>query len=238
MIDIHAHILPGLDDGAADLEESIRMIRLAEEQGIHKIIATPHFSYHFPNASGKVRRTCEQLRQRLEETTDSQVELYCGQEILYCGDTLRQIREGEALSMAGSRYFLMEFLPFDSYAKIQGAVRSVSMLGKTVILAHVERYECLRKEGCVQELLQEGARLQMNYRPVGQKWYNETSRWCRKMLREENIHFLGTDMHNLGGRSPELLPALRWMRRHLRGTYREAVCRGNAEKIIKNEWIE
>lgn len=145
----------------------------------------PHFSYHFPNASGKVRRTCEQLRQRLEETTDSQVELYCGQEILYCGDTLRQIREGEALSMAGSRYFLMELLPFDSYAKIQGAVRSVSMLGKTVILAHVERYECLRKEGCVQELLQEGARLQMNYRPVGQKWYNETSRWCRKMLRGE-----------------------------------------------------
>lgn len=236
--DVHAHILPRLDDGASCIEESVKMLRLAESQGITEIIATPHYSHYFKNYVEDVQIACESLKQFVKNRTNFQIQIYPGQEIMYSEDVPDLMRQGKLMTLAGSRYFLMEFQPFESYSKILRAVRTVIMLGHGIILAHVERYECLRDREKIEELLQEGARLQMNYRPVGNKWYDDTARWCRKMLKEEKIHFLGTDMHNIQDRSPRLQPAYGWMEKHLSKEYRNKICFENAEKIINNQRIE
>ena len=70
------------------------------------------------------------------------------------------------------------------------------------VIAHIERYGALREKGRVEELTEIGALMQMNYRRIGGKWYEETTRWCRKMLKDEKIHFLATDMHNTKARKP------------------------------------
>ena len=74
--------------------------------------------------------------------------------------------------------------------------------------------------------------MQMNYRPVGGKWYAETTRWCRKMLKENKIHFLSTDMHNMKARKPDTREADAWMEKHLDRIYMRAVCYKNAQEII------
>ena len=72
----------------------------------------------------------------------------------------------------------------------------------------------------------------MNYRRIGGKWYEETVRWCRKMLKQGNIHFLATDMHNTKSRKPETIPAETWMGKHLEKADQRAMLYGNAEKML------
>lgn len=237
MIDIHAHILPGLDDGSSDEEKSMEMIKMAESQGITTIIGTPHYSHHFQNDRQKVVTAYERLMRYMESEGHCAVQIYMGQEVLYSEDVPEKLAAGELLTLAGSRYVLIEFLPFESYSKIFRAAGMVATVGYHMILAHAERYECLRNPGKVQELLEAGVKLQMNYRPIGGKWYDETTRWCRKMLKEENIHFLGTDMHNTDSRKPDTKAAVRWMEKHLDEEYMQDICHGNAEKILNHKQI-
>lgn len=230
LIDIHAHILPGLDDGASGQEESLKMIQMAEKQGISAIVATPHHSPQFPNSRQDVLEAYKRLKEAA--TGKTSVQIFCGQEIFYSEDTIEQLRAGEQMTMAGSSWILVEFMPFDPFTRIfQGCSRLLSA-GYGIILAHVERYDCLRDPAHVEELLRMGVKFQMNFRPIGGAWYGKTTRWCRTMLKEYKIHFLGTDMHNTDKRSPETQQAISWMRKHLEDEYLQAVCWENAEKIL------
>ena len=237
-IDIHCHILPGIDDGASDGKESMRMLQLAAEQGFRKVIATPHCSEHFPNVEpDKVRNLCRKLQRAARKRIDPKFEVFPGNEILCTSYSMEQIRSHAVLSMADSRYILLEFLPTVSYSELFRSIRQVLASQYTPVVAHIERYGALREPGRVEELIDTGARMQMNYRPVGGKWHNETTRWCRKMLKQKAVHLLGTDMHNTEERSPETEKAMEWMTGHLTRKYLMDLCYKNAEKIIKNDRI-
>ena len=237
MIDIHTHILPGLDDGSTNEKESMEMIQMAESQGITTIIGTPHYSHHFQNNRKKVAEAYEKLMCHMKSEGYCSVQIYMGQEILYSEDIPEMLARGELMTLAGSRYVLVEFLPFESYSKIFRAAGMIAMAGYQMILAHTERYECLRNQEKIQELLEAGVKLQMNCRPIGGRWYDETTRWCRKMLKEGNVHFLGTDMHNTSSRSPDIKGAVHWMKKHLDEEYMQEICYKNAEKILNHKQI-
>lgn len=130
---------------------------------------------------------------------------------------------------------LTEFHPSMPYSMIINGVRELTMAQYTPIIAHFERYSALREKGRVEELIQAGALMQMNYKPIGGKWYEETTRWCRKMLKEGNVHFLGSDMHNMRTRKPELMEASHWMEKHLDNEYMKDISYANAEKILENK---
>lgn len=81
-IDMHCHILPGLDDGATSLSSSIQMIKIAKEQNIKALIATPHYSNQFQNDDPeKIKRLCSTLEQKIQEEVDSRFKIFPGQEI-------------------------------------------------------------------------------------------------------------------------------------------------------------
>src|SRR5699024_1106139 len=134
--------------------------------------------------------------------------------------------------MAGSRYVLVEFMPDVPYSQILRAVTELVFAGYIPVLAHTERYRALREPGRVEELTEMGAYMQMNYRRIGGKWYEETVRWCRKVLKEEKVHFLATDMHDLKYRYPATADAEMWMYKHLDRQYMRKICFKNAEKIL------
>ena len=102
-------------------------------------------------------------------------------------------------------------------------------------MAHIERYQALREVERVEELAGFGACMKMNYGPIGGKWYSETTRWCRDVLKEGLIDFLGTDMHNTGTRQPETDKAMVWMEKHLDKGYIQDITYRNPGKILKNE---
>ena len=105
MIDLHCHILPGLDDGAENLEDSLRMAALAADQGIRRIVATPHC---ITGSAWEITQNVAMLRQLLEET-HIPLQVYPGMEIFGTFDTARLLRQQKLLTLNGSRYPLIEF---------------------------------------------------------------------------------------------------------------------------------
>ena len=137
IIDVHAHILPGVDDGSENWNESIEMLRMAYEQGIRTIIATPH--YHQGQDIERLKETTGILRQEAQKL-DPEYGIFLGQELMDSEGILDELRKGRALTMAGSRYVLIEFLPNVSYSRLYQRLRQLQGAGYIPILAHAERY--------------------------------------------------------------------------------------------------
>ena len=153
------------------------------------------------------------------------IRIWTGQEIFYSNSVIRLLEEGKLLTLADSNYVLVEFMPSVPYSEICTAVRNLSRAGYTPVVAHAERYRCLRKGKRVEELIDLEALIQMNYRSVSGGWHDATARWCKDNLKKRNIHFMGTDMHNIGSRMPDTKEAMGWMRKHLDSTYLRQITR-------------
>ena len=151
---------------------------------------------------------------------------------MYSVDTRQLLKEGKLLTLADSRYVLLEFLPGTAYSKIFSAVRQMQMAGYVPILAHVERYHVLREEGRLEELADTGARIQMNYSSIDGGWNNNTAQWCKRQLKDGLVHYLGTDMHNSGERSPQTEYVEKWLNKNLSEDYVWALIQGNARRIL------
>jgi protein-tyrosine phosphatase len=235
IIDVHAHIIPDVDDGSRSVDESLQLIEAAYRQGIRTIIATPHYSRRHDNTRQLVAMA-EQLNQRVRVDYPDFF-LYLGQETYYHEELPDRLLQGKALTMAGSRYVLVEFDPGTSWQTLQRGIRQLGAAGYFPVLAHMERYVCLREDNRVDELLSLGCKLQMNYDSLAGHWYQAEPRWCRRQIREGKIHLLGTDMHRIDFRPPNIEPALRWMEKNVSQADIERLTRGNANRILNHEQI-
>ncbi len=93
----------------------------------------------------------------------------------------------------------------------------------------------LREDGRIEELIHAGAKIQINYSSVGGSWHSKTTRWCRKQLEEQNVHFLSTDMHDPLHRSPDTEAAEKWMQKHLEPEYIRMLVHGSAREILEEK---
>lgn len=235
MIDVHAHILPGLDDGPSYMEETLQMLEMAAQEGIGTVIATPHASDRFPGQQPEViRELVQRVSQEAQENGIS-LSLYPGQEIFYTEETAERLRRGELLTMAGSRYVLLEFYPGALYVSICRAVEELVQKGYIPILAHIERYEVLAVDDRIEGLKKKGACMQMNFRSASGSIFNKKAQRCRKLLKEEKIDFLGTDMHNTSSRSPRVWETVQWLQRKTPERYQRRLFRKNPGSILTDE---
>lgn len=224
MRDIHCHILPGLDDGAENMDQSLRMIREAYDRGVREMIATPHFSPQFSRHSPeKIFRLCRNLEEKAWDQLGTRFRIHPGNEIFYSTDTLVKLREGKALTLAESRYVLLEFSPEVSWRELFRAVRELETAQYWPILAHVERYSCLREQGRIEELRQMGVYLQINGNSLAGGLLDQRAGWCRKQLLDQRIHFIASDMHNLTTRGTVSEKAEAWMKKKLDPEYRKKI---------------
>ena len=178
-VDIHAHILPGVDDGASDWEETGEMLCKAHKQGITHIIATPHY------VSGQDTKRLREMMKRLKETAFSISEnmmVSLGQEVQYFEELPSFLEQGKVLTLAGSRY-----------VRLFRAVRRLVQSSYLPVIAHAERYNCLKENGRTMELVRCGAYLQMNAGSLGGGLFDRRAAWCRKEILRGNIHFIATD---------------------------------------------
>ena len=169
------------------------MLRKSYQQGVRNVIATPHYIvYHWRTKPEQIQRLMEQMAKAVQKVMP-ELRLYSGQEIQYFEGMADMLQRGELLTLAGSHYVLVEFLPQSQWSQIQNAVRELLLAGYFPVLAHIERYQCLRKTGRLTELQREGAYLQMNYgsliklRNVWNLRERLERRWCRKVLLAVNI---------------------------------------------------
>ena len=237
IIDVHAHVIPGVDDGARNMEEAISMLCMAARQGIRSVIATPHYSRRkfIPG----LEDLAKQLQQEIREYYSDFV-IYPGQETYYHDGLTENLREGKAYTLAGSRYILVEFDEDVLYDEMLRGIRAMMGIGYIPVLAHMERYPCLRKKGLMEEISRNGCIFQMNYESLesrGLKYKREVD-WCRRQVRSGWIQLLGTDMHRQDERTPNIKEALCWLEQHVEEELLEAMTYRNPLHIINDEGID
>lgn len=238
IFDIHSHVLPAVDDGSRYFLESEELLRSAYEQGITAVIATPHYinNRNRKDSSG-IKKTFELLSNKTREALPK-LELYLGEELFYFDGILRRLEEGRALTMNGTRYVLVEFSPSVSYLELQQAVREFVVSGYVPVLAHIERYEVLRKnDQKIDELIERGAYMQMNYGSIagGGMTAFAAENWCRKQIANGRIHMMGSDMHRVDMRPPELERPLKWLQSK---GYLELLTDINPRHMLNDEPLE
>lgn len=232
-VDMHSHILPGLDDGSKSMEQSIAMLRIARQEGIDAIIATPH------NMPGKGRPTREKLEERLSELRNEaerqgiDIEIYLGTEYYYREEVSEIFDREEAITMADSEYVLLEFNPPEEKSYIYNAVRETYSSGYTPIIAHVERYEQLmKKTEYVKTLKDMGALIQVNASSVIGENGLHTKRDVKKLLKAGLVDFISTDAHSDGHRAPRLEKCAAYLHKKYGADYAEKLLYKNAEKYL------
>ena len=215
--DIHTHILPGIDDGSRNIEETREMLRMERDQGVLHIIATPHFTAgEHPISIEELQHALEQTREAAREI-DPAMTIDLGQELLNGPGMLEALKKGEALTLAGTRYILVEFLPYDRYSVIYQALYGYIMEGYIPIVAHMERYDALKKnQNNIDELIKLGAYFQMNTESLVGGFFHREAAYHRSLVENGMIHFLGSDCHRKDYRKPLMQDALRYFSKEFR----------------------
>lgn len=236
LFDMHSHILPGLDDGARDWEETRKLIDMAYNQGIRHVLATPHY-IEGENSYTKVQLLeCFEKVKKMEEEIHPDLKLYLGHEIFYSVSVVEDLKMGEIQTLNGGRYVLVEFPNHISYRELQHAMRNLIQACYKPIIAHMERYECLfkRRERIV-ELKKMGVYFQMNIGSIIGGFFDSRVRECRKLILEGQIQLLGTDMHSAKYRPPRMAEAMEWLNKKLPDGLREKLLYENPTKILNDK---
>lgn len=212
LFDMHCHIVPFVDDGADSREEAFKIFQMEYQQGVRYIIATPHFRVQmFEKPLSEVRRQFALLK-TLGRRVAPDLKLYLGCEFHSNMEMVEMLKNGVVTTMAGSHYVLTEFSQGDSASYIKERVYALLTNGYLPILAHIERYSCLRNDiSLVRELTDIGAHMQVNADSlVGREGFG-VRRYCNRLLDEGLIDFVGSDCHGTEHRPTHIGEAYDWL---------------------------
>ena len=238
-VDIHCHILPGVDDGSQTPEETKAMLQKAWDEGIQIMVATPH--YHKQRGKNEIDLIKKQLllTRKLAKEVNPKMQICLGMEIYYGEDVPELLKEGSVVSIRKSRYILVEFSPGDEFQYILNAVRKLQMSGHTVIIAHIERYNCLRKDISNVEYLREmGAYLQVNTGSITGSYGRSVKKFLREVLKAHLVQLVGTDAHGSERRTPKMQEAYKEVVKRCGEEYADQIFGQNAKKVLRNEEID
>lgn len=241
MVDIHCHILPGFDDGSDNIEESLRMARIAAGGGTKAIIVTPHsnISDSHKNYLDKAYvDTFKELKAKIREHRIP-LEIFPGHEIFATDDMIEPIKKKKLLTLCGSDYPLIEF-PFRE--RSESVYRKLEMLvaeGLTPIVAHPERYAFVAEDGSAPLRLKKiGCLLQVNKGSLKNKFGEKPYIVSQVLIRREVADFVASDAHSPYMRTPYLADAHEIVCELHSEQYANMLLDINPGKVLKNEKIK
>lgn len=203
MIDTHCHILFGIDDGAQDLEESMRMCSIASSDGIKIIIATPHYIDGMAISSDvhdKLAVLNEELKKRSMELS-----ILPGSEIYLGLDTYEHLHRRDCPSLNNSRYVLVEFSMMDVPRYVSDALYNLRLKGYVPIIAHPERNVIImEKPELVYDFVMEGCLIQINSTSLTGLSGKGPRKAAELLLKHRLVHFIASDAHSSKRRVPVL----------------------------------
>lgn len=238
-VDMHCHVLPGIDDGSANMQETLRMVQTAYKEGIRAMIVTPHYHPRRGMADAAIvkdtlRHVQSEVRKIMQDMT-----LYPGNEIYYRQDARELLRDGTLLTLAGSDYVLVEFSMGSVTARqIEEAVRELQMGGYLPVIAHIERYDRLLGDvDAAVQLVEMGAYIQVNASSVTGELGGNRKRYIRKLIKNDCVHFIGTDAHDMGARAPLMKKCAAYLMRKFDAEVCETLLSVNPYLVLQNEMI-
>lgn len=236
-VDIHTHILPGVDDGAPDMEQALKLLRLAQRNGTAAVVMTPHHRGRFrSNTPQFLRQRFRQLCERAEQELPG-MKLFLGNEAAHERELGDKVAEGRVLAINDSNYVLLEFDYNSSRVQVYEETMSLIGSGYTPIIAHAERYDIFRKnKNLAQELLYVGALIQLNSDSILGRCGFATKRVCHRLLKKGMVHFVASDGHDLKERPPVLKECFEYVSKRYGEAYAWQIFRDNAVDLLSGKW--
>ncbi len=205
MIDFHSHILPAVDDGSRNLQQTLDMLDSLYQQGVETVVATPHFYADYHSVDEFVENRDKAYEQVMASLPNSAPKIVLGAEVKYY-DGISHLDGLKKLALKDSRLLLLE-MPFAPWTRsqIDEIINIVNRFNIVVVLAHIERYLKFQKKSVINFLVQSGVLLQCNASFFTTPFYRQKA---FKMLKHGQIHFIGSDCHNMTTRPPLIKPAI------------------------------
>ncbi len=236
MIDIHTHVLPGIDDGAADLEVAVEMCRLAAAAGCEALIATPH--QRTPTWENTDPGALEALRREVEDAAGGVPKLLPGGEIRVDSmllDELERHPETGLLPLAGSRYLLLEFARRGPVPDPLTLTHELCVAGWVPVLAHPEMIPFLGADlDLMARLAEAGALFQVTAMCVSGDAGPRFQALCDRMIERGLVHFVASDAHGTARRPPDLHRARRRLAERWGEELAERLTAGNPRRVIED----
>jgi len=205
VIDLHSHILPGIDDGASDLSVALEMARASVADGVTVMACTPHILpglYH--NTGPQIRQATLDLQQALDRE-GIPLRLVTGADVHMVPDLVAGLRSGRLLSLADSRYVLVEPPHHVAPVKLEDFFFNLVVTGYVPVLTHPERLSWIEAQyPTMQRLVRGGVWMQITAGSLDGSFGRTAQYWANRMLDEGYVHILATDAHDTGRRPPTL----------------------------------
>jgi protein-tyrosine phosphatase len=202
VIDLHTHVLPGIDDGPETIEGSLALARAAAADGTRVMVATPHVSWHHHNNAGTIARLTAELNERLSAEGIA-LEVRSGAEVAMTRVEDIESEELERLRLGGGRWLLLEppFTPI--VTGLDGVVAALQGAGHRVLLAHPERCPALHREPrIVESLVRGGVLTSVTAGSLAGRFGGQVRRFARHLLEQGLVHNVASDAHDAVRRPP------------------------------------
>jgi len=237
--DIHTHILPGVDDGAVDLEEALQMVRMAWQNGTRVLFLTPHYFGHYLKGTKQDIQDAYSAFCRQVSAEFPDMKLYLGTELSFEVEAAEKLANGEILTLNHSRYVLLEFAYSILRFQLVSGVSELIRWGYTPIIAHAERCgNFYQFPELMDELLEMGALVQLNADSVMGRNGFFVKRFCHKLLKAQKVHFIASDAHNTQNRQPVLQSCYERVCKKYGREYARKLFADNIQAVIENRPLQ
>ena len=237
MLDIHSHIIPGIVDGAKNIEITLSMLKNAEEDGIKKIVATPHYCMGYGESTiEEIKVLVKELNEKVKEENIN-VEIYIGQEVYFSENMIDYYKKGIIGTINDSKYMLIEFPMGKFNSNIFEIIYELQIMGIRPIIAHPERYTyIIEKPSFINEFINEGYLFQINAGSLEGKFGKSVKKTAELLITNEIYSFIGSDAHNEKSRPTGLKEAFK-LANKLNEKSEELLIK-NSVKMLNNEDVK
>lgn len=230
LIDIHCHMLYGVDDGAKTIQDSLDMLKIAKKQGITAIILTPHLRHGmFSHPLDKIERHYEKLQQYADKIG---IEIALGTEYHVSTDMIDDFKGGRCHTLADSQYILTEYSHASEFSFVNKMTIESLFAGYVPVVAHVERYECMWDLDRVEKVRDQGALIQVNADAVLGIDGRRAKKITKQLLKNGLVDVVASDSHNIDTRVCHLKDCYAYVSKKFGEDYATEIMQINPQKIL------
>ena len=236
MIDLHCHLLPGIDDGSKNLAMSLDMARMACADGITTVVCTPHILPTVYENKGPEIKAAVTLLQEALSLADIPLRLLSGADVHMVPDLLSGLNDGRILTLAGSRYLLLEPPHHVMPPQFDDCIFRLQSAGYVAVLTHPERLSWIEPQyALVRRMVHKGLWIQLTAGSLTGRFGQGPRYWAERMLDEGLCHVMATDAHNTSTRPPHLARAQAIVERRLGAAEAANIFHIRPRGVVDNE---
>lgn len=239
MVDIHTHILPGVDDGSPDPEISLEMAEQAVRSGVSHLVMTPHCNipgmFDNYNDGDVLRRRMDNFRRQMEEA-GIELKLYTGMEVFGTPQVPDLLKEGRLLTVNDTKYLLIEFPFAESPDYATEILSDICSMGYTPIVAHPERYEYVQRDpGLVDYWIRMGCGMQVNKGSLLRRFGRQPFACAVRLLEEGMVSCVASDAHHSEWRTTWMDEVRMMLEEQFGYNYADFLTRVNPARILEGK---